>query len=86
MIKMLTDLGVDGAKEDSLKQTPIFYACREGNNEAIRYLVDGCKDYVNRQDKYGQTCVYYAAREGHVSTIKLLIDLGADIDHADTKN
>lgn len=35
MLKMLTDLGVDGSKEDSLKQTPIFYACREGNNEAI---------------------------------------------------
>ena len=35
MIKMLTEMGADGAKEDSLKQSPIFYACREGNNEAI---------------------------------------------------
>ena len=57
-----------------------------GKGEAIQYLVDVCKDYVNRQDKYGQTPVYYAAREGHISTIKLLIELGADIDHTDTKN
>ena len=78
---MLAEMGVEGVKEDSLKQTPIFYACREGNNAAIQYLVDVCKDYVNRQDKYGQTPVYYAAREGHIGTIKLLIELGADIDH-----
>ena len=53
MVKMLTSMGVDGAKEDSLKQTPIFYASREGKNEVIEYLVNTCKDYVNRQDKYG---------------------------------
>jgi len=35
MVTTLTNLGVDAAKEDSLKQTPIFYACREGNNEVI---------------------------------------------------
>lgn len=48
MIKALVDLGIDPTKEDSLKQTPLFYACREGNNEAITYLVSERKDNVNR--------------------------------------
>jgi len=48
MVQLLVRLGVDPAKEDILKQTPIFYACREGNNDVIQYLVDVGKDYVNR--------------------------------------
>jgi len=85
MMKALVDLGISATREDSLKQTPLFYACREGNNQAVAYLVKDCRDNVNRQDKYGQTAIYYAAREGHIRTTQLLIDLGADFDHADTK-
>ena len=48
MVTALTSLGTDPSREDSLKQTAIFYACREGNNEVIQYLVDIGKDYVNR--------------------------------------
>ena len=32
MIKVLIDLGISPLKEDSLKQTPLFYAAREGFN------------------------------------------------------
>ena len=70
MIKALIELGVEPTKEDSLKQTPLFYASREGNTEAIDYLCNQCGDSVNRQDKYGQTCIYYAVREGHVRTVQ----------------
>lgn len=52
MIKVLVELGMDPIKEDSLKQTPIFYASREGNADAINYLCSK-GDSVNRQDKYG---------------------------------
>ena len=52
MIKVLTEMGMDPIKEDSLKQTPLFYASREGNTEAINFLV-AQGDNVNRQDKYG---------------------------------
>lgn len=53
MIKVLVDFGVDPKREDSLKQTPLFYIAREGNNKAIQYL---CGDHhvdVNKPDKYG---------------------------------
>lgn len=39
MMKVLVDLGVDPNKEDTLKQIPIFYAAREGNNNLISYLI-----------------------------------------------
>ena len=38
MIKMLRTLGVDPTKEDTLKQSPLFYASREGLTEVIDYL------------------------------------------------
>lgn len=85
MIKTLMELGIEATKEDALRQTPLFYACREGNMQAISHLVKEGRDNVNRQDKYGQTPIYYAVREGHIRTTQLLIELGADFDHADTK-
>ena len=66
MLKVLVELGIDPVKEDLLKQTPLFYASREGNSAIIDYLCNTCGDTVNRQDKYGQTCIYYAVREGHI--------------------
>lgn len=86
MIKVLAEMGSDPVQPDVLKQTPLFYACREGNLEVISYLINERKDNVNRQDKYGQTPIYYAVREGHIRTTQHLIDLGAEFDHADTKN
>ena len=86
MVKVLVELGMDPIKEDSLKQTPLFYASREGNSQVIDFFCNQCGDSVNRQDKYGQTCLYYAVREGHVRSVQQLIDLGAGFDHEDTKN
>lgn len=69
MIKMLRSLGVDPTKEDTLKQSPLFYASREGLTEVIDYLCTEGANQVNRQDKYGQTPVYYAVREGRIKTV-----------------
>ena len=80
MIKVLTEMGISPLTDDSLKQTPLFYASREGNNLAVQFFIEEWKDNVNRQDRYGQTPIYYAIREGHVRTTQLLIDLGALID------
>lgn len=66
MIKVLVDMGVDPKKEDALKQTPLFYLAREGNNLAIKYLCEVHLLDVNKPDKYGQTAIYYAMREGHI--------------------
>lgn len=86
MVKVLVEMGVDPHKEDTLKQTPIFYASREGNANLINYLISLGSEDLNRQDKYGQTAVYYAVREGHIKTVQQLIDLGANFDIVDTKN
>jgi ankyrin repeat protein len=53
MIKVLIELGIDPLKEDLLKQTPLFYAARQGNSRILDYLCNQCGDSVNRQDKYG---------------------------------
>ena len=86
MIKALASVGVSPMKEDSLKQTPLFYAAREGFNQAIDYYCNERGDSVNRQDIYGQTPVYYACRDGHIKTVQFMMDMGANFDHADTKN
>ena len=80
MIKVLIELGVDSKKEDTLKQTPLFYACRQGNAAAIEYFITEGGDNVNRQDMYGQTPIYYACREGHVKTVQQLVELGGEYD------
>jgi len=53
MIKVLASLGVDPQKEDTLKQSPLFYASREGLTNVIDYLCTEGGNQVNRQDKYG---------------------------------
>jgi len=86
MIKVLVELGVDPKKEDTLKQTALFYASREGLTDAISYLCTTGGVEVNRQDKYGQTPVYYAVREGNIKAVQQLISFGADTDIIDSKN
>lgn len=85
MLRVLVEeFGVDPLKEDTLKQTPMFYAAREGNSKIISLLV-ARGDVLNRADKYGQTPIYYSVREGNVSVTQQMIDLGADFDFPDQK-
>ena len=39
MIRMLVSLGLEPTKEDTLKQSPLFYASREGLTNVIDYLL-----------------------------------------------
>ena len=48
MISVLVEMGIDPVKEDSLKQTPLFYAAREGNAKVIEFLCSQKGDIVNR--------------------------------------
>ena len=48
MINVLVELGIDPVKEDSLKQTPLFYAAREGNAKVIDFLCGHRADIINR--------------------------------------
>eukprot|EP00747_Dinoflagellata_sp_TGD_P167768 gnl/TRDRNA2_/TRDRNA2_192831_c0_seq1.p1 gnl/TRDRNA2_/TRDRNA2_192831_c0~~gnl/TRDRNA2_/TRDRNA2_192831_c0_seq1.p1 ORF type:complete len:560 (+),score=89.59 gnl/TRDRNA2_/TRDRNA2_192831_c0_seq1:42-1721(+) len=70
--------GVKADDVDDFLQTPIYYACREGNSECVRWLADAKCD-VNARDRNGQTPLFYAAREGWTETCKVLFELGADV-------
>jgi ankyrin repeat protein len=82
MGKVLKEMGVNPSLPDTLNQTPLYYAAREGKNYFIDFLIEnGCN--VNHIDTYGQTPVFYACREGKIETIRKLVDLGADHDLVD---
>lgn len=82
MARILTEMGVKASQPDTLNQTALYYASREGHNRVIDFLVkNGCD--VNHIDTYGQTPVFYAVREGNLDTVKKLIDFGADPDLVD---
>lgn len=67
---------------DSLRQSPIYYAVKEGHPNLINFLLtNGCN--VNHLDIYGQSPVYYCIREGNVEVTRQLINLGADPDVVD---
>jgi ankyrin repeat protein len=36
----LIEKGVDPLEKDNLKQTPLFYAAREGRSKVVQFLVD----------------------------------------------
>ncbi|EZG44984.1 bromodomain protein [Gregarina niphandrodes] len=63
---------------DSTSQTALFYACREGHNEIIRYLVTDRRVPVNHIDLNGDTALFYAARDNREATCKLMVEFGAD--------
>lgn len=72
MIEFLTSLGVDSTANDSLNQTPLFYASRDGRALLVEYfLKQGC--LPNHIDTNGQTSIFYAAREGHLEVCKKLV-------------
>jgi ankyrin repeat protein len=52
MAKVLKDMGVSPSQPDTLNQTPLYYASREGKSQLIDFLVEnGCN--VNHIDVYG---------------------------------
>lgn len=85
MVQVLVDMGVNPIKEDLLKQTPLFYAAREGNTLVAQVLINKGIN-VNHQDKYGQTAIYYCVREGQIKMTQMLIDHGGQHDLPDQQN
>lgn len=53
MARVLKELGVKPDQPDTLNQTALYYACREGKNQLVDFLVQegGCN--VNHLDTYG---------------------------------
>ena len=71
MITILIQLGVDFHQKDNLKQTPLFYAARDGKCKLIQFLIEqGLK--TNDVDIYGQNAIYYSVDKGQLAAAKLL--------------
>ena len=82
LIKHLEQKGVSMIAVDTLDQTALFYACRDGKINIVTFLLEkGCQ--VNHKDQYGQTCIYYASRENHMNVMQKLIAAGADLNSED---
>jgi ankyrin repeat protein len=81
--RVLKELGVKPEQPDTLNQTALYYASREGKNQLVDYLVTEGNCNVNNIDTYGQSPIFYASREGHLDTIKKLVAYGGDSDLID---
>ena len=73
------DFGVDVELVDSLQQTPLFYAAREGNVAVARMLISlGMTiDFV---DNRGSTALDYAIVHDRLEAVRLLTSMGAQIN------
>jgi len=81
--RVLRDLGVKPDQPDTLNQTALYYAAREGKAQLVDFLIREGNCNVNNIDTYGQSPVFYAAREGHLEIIRRLVEVGADPDLID---
>uniref|UniRef100_A0A0G4IAY4 Protein kinase domain-containing protein n=1 Tax=Chromera velia CCMP2878 TaxID=1169474 RepID=A0A0G4IAY4_9ALVE len=63
-------------------ETAAHAACRFGEAEGLRILVDAGAD-LNIQDGHGYTPAHLAAQEGHVEVLRVLAHAGADLEVRD---
>ena len=66
----------------SLSQTPLWFACMNGNAVVVQLLVDKGAD-VHVADVLGRTPLWVASEEGNDAVVQMLLDKGANIDAAD---
>jgi len=78
------DINISGGEYAS---TPLHYACREGNIEAVNFLIEHGAD-LNKENKYSTIYPIFEAinsnnTENRFLIIKSLINNGADINKID---
>ena len=84
MVRWLFSKGCKIGLTDTLGQTCLFYAARDGRLPLVSCLIELGVD-INQVDAYGQTAFFYACREGHIDVCKLLADCGTDADLPDNE-
>jgi len=63
MMQLMVQLGVDMLKKDNLKQSPLYYAAKNGYLKLLQILIENGLN-VNDIDTYGQNAIYYAVNAG----------------------
>ena len=65
IVKLLINKGADINAIDNKNQTPLHIACKTGNPEIIKLLLDNDKDSLKSRDDYGNTPLHLACFEGN---------------------
>ena len=60
-------------KKNKDNQTPLFNACRSGNKNLVKYLVEP-RTSIDIEDRYGETPLFDACASGNKDLIKYLIE------------
>lgn len=82
MIGKLLKAGADPNELAPKGETPLMFAARNGNVEAIKVLL-AAKANVNAKEKVrGTTALMWAAEQGHPDAVKVLAENGADVGAA----
>ncbi|CAK73818.1 unnamed protein product (macronuclear) [Paramecium tetraurelia] len=83
-LSLLTDFRVNLNFKDSLKQSILFYICRDGKLKLLDFVLSQNAVNINDQDQYGQTPLFYAARDNKVDIVTRLVKVGANVNLVDT--
>ena len=62
--------------------SPLHDACRDGDTERVRQLLDEGAP-VDEKDEYGVTALMKASENGHTELVQLLLGKGAAVDEKD---
>jgi ankyrin repeat protein len=81
----LIDGGISPSGRDSVGQTPIFVAARDGKAEIVKLLASRGVD-IDAPIYDGRRPLYWAADGGHLDTVRALLRLGVTIDARDNYN
>jgi len=86
MLKYLLEKGCDLRRIDSRKWTPLHVACRQGQAEAIRFLLKHAIEDVEAVDVKGRTPLMQCIKGGyHVACQLLLTEARPNIEHTENQ-
>ena len=71
--------GADINIEGEFKETPLFNACKWGNEDIVKYLVEKRAD-INKENRWAETPLFSACTWGNEDIVKYLVEKGADIN------
>ncbi len=85
LLEFLLSINADFNAKDNAGATPLIYAVRAGNKDAILFLLDKAKVDINEGTQRGFTPLLWAIHRKHTSIAQLLIEKGANITKEDKR-
>lgn len=86
-LQLLFNTGCNINSYDVFRQTPLWWACKEGHLDVVKFLVEtGADPELASTEGPFTAPIYCAALEGHRSVVEYLLDKGAHADLETTAN